>query len=67
VPVNHRPRHHGTSNYGVFDRLSVGIVDLLGVMWLRRRAARPQLIGEPPTSQATAPSARVAQPAQPVL
>jgi dolichol-phosphate mannosyltransferase len=67
VPVNHRPRHHGTSNYGVFDRLGVGIVDLLGVMWLRRRAARPQLIEEPPASQATAPSARVAQPAEPAL
>ncbi len=37
VPVNHRARGRGTSNYGVFDRLGVGIVDLLGVMWLLRR------------------------------
>ena len=43
VPINHRPRQRGVSNYGVFDRLGVGIVDLLGVMWLRRRAARPRL------------------------
>ena len=42
VPVNHRPRQRGVSNYGVFDRLWVGIVDLFGVMWLRRRRARPE-------------------------
>jgi dolichol-phosphate mannosyltransferase len=41
VPVNHRPRRHGVSNYGVFDRLWVGIVDLAGVMWLQRRGSRP--------------------------
>jgi dolichol-phosphate mannosyltransferase len=44
VPVNHRPRERGASKYGVFDRLGVGIADLLGVMWLRRRARRPSLI-----------------------
>ena len=37
VPVNHRPRLHGVSNYGINNRLWVGIVDLLGVMWLKRR------------------------------
>jgi len=37
VPVNHRPRASGTSKYGMFDRLWVGIVDLFGVLWLRRR------------------------------
>lgn len=37
IPVNHRPRAHGSTNYGVFDRLGVGIVDLAGVMWLKRR------------------------------
>ena len=37
VEVNHRPRTRGTSNYGMFDRLWVGIVDLFGVMWLQRR------------------------------
>jgi dolichol-phosphate mannosyltransferase len=42
VAVNHRPRHRGTSKYGVFDRLGVGIVDLLGVMWLQSRAPRPR-------------------------
>ncbi len=37
VPVNHRPRAHGTSKYGMLNRLWVGIVDIFGVMWLRRR------------------------------
>ena len=37
IPVRHRPRSRGQSKYGMFDRLWVGIVDLFGVMWLRRR------------------------------
>jgi dolichol-phosphate mannosyltransferase len=37
VPVNHRPRLQGLSKYGLFNRLWVGIVDILGVMWLQRR------------------------------
>jgi dolichol-phosphate mannosyltransferase len=41
VDVGHRPRHSGKSNYGLFDRLWVGIVDLFGVMWLMRRARLP--------------------------
>jgi dolichol-phosphate mannosyltransferase len=47
VRVNHRPRARGTSNYGTFDRLWVGISDLFGVMWLQRRAKIPALIDEP--------------------
>jgi dolichol-phosphate mannosyltransferase len=43
VPVNHRARERGTSNYGTLDRLWVGIVDLGGVMWLKRRAGRAVL------------------------
>ncbi|HER27067.1 MAG TPA: glycosyltransferase [Rhodospirillales bacterium] len=41
VPVNHRPRQRGASKYGTLDRLFVGISDLIGVMWLQRRAKRP--------------------------
>jgi dolichol-phosphate mannosyltransferase len=37
VPVGHRPRTRGQSHYGVWNRLWVGLVDLGGVMWLRRR------------------------------
>jgi len=47
VPVNHRPRERGTSKYGTLDRLAVGITDLFGVMWLRRRGSVPVVI-EPP-------------------
>jgi dolichol-phosphate mannosyltransferase len=48
VPVNHRPRERGISNYGTLDRLFVGIVDLAGVMWLKRRAALPIPPDAPP-------------------
>jgi dolichol-phosphate mannosyltransferase len=41
VPVVHRPRAKGRSKYGVFDRLWVGIWDLLGVAWLARRTTNP--------------------------
>jgi dolichol-phosphate mannosyltransferase len=43
VPVRHRPRTHGRSNYGTFDRLWVGLFDLAGVAWLQRRWRRPQV------------------------
>ena len=41
VPVNHRPRTRGISNYGTLDRLWVGLFDLVGVFWLQRRWKRP--------------------------
>ena len=67
VPVNHRPRQRGASNYGVFDRLGVGIVDLLGVIWLRRRASRPRPIGAAVADQSAMHSPHAArQPAEPV-
>jgi dolichol-phosphate mannosyltransferase len=37
VDVVDRPRHSGVSNYGLFDRLWIGILDLAGVWWLIRR------------------------------
>lgn len=37
VPVNHRDRQAGFSKYNMLGRLGVGIVDLLGVMWLKHR------------------------------
>jgi glycosyltransferase involved in cell wall biosynthesis len=40
VDVIDRPRRHGVSNYGLWDRLWVGILDLLGVWWLVRRRKR---------------------------
>jgi dolichol-phosphate mannosyltransferase len=45
-PVNHRPRQRGVSNYGLLDRLWVGIVDLFGMMWLQRRVKNPVILAE---------------------
>ncbi|MCE9680425.1 glycosyltransferase family 2 protein [Shewanella sp. AS1] len=36
--VNHRDRQEGVSKYTAWNRVWVGIVDILGVMWLNRRA-----------------------------
>ena len=36
--VNHRPRKHGHSKYGIHNRLWRGLYDLVGVAWLRRRS-----------------------------
>jgi dolichol-phosphate mannosyltransferase len=46
VPVNHRPRMRGVSKYGFWDRLWVGITDLMGVMWLQSRAKLPGRVEE---------------------
>jgi dolichol-phosphate mannosyltransferase len=40
IDVVDRPRHSGTSNYGMWDRLWIGILDLAGVWWLIRRRKR---------------------------
>lgn len=44
VPVSHRPRTRGKSKYGFWRRLALGIVDLIGVMWLRARHTPPDLV-----------------------
>jgi dolichol-phosphate mannosyltransferase len=46
IPVGHRPRTRGTSKYGMLNRLWVGIVDIGGVMWLRRRYKPGLLVRE---------------------
>ena len=43
VEVSHRPRERGKSKYGTLDRLWVGIMDLIGVMWLKRRPINPSV------------------------
>jgi glycosyltransferase involved in cell wall biosynthesis len=37
IPVNHRPRTRGVSNYGVWDRAFSGLRDLLAVRWMQDR------------------------------
>ena len=44
VEVSHRPRLRGKSKYGLWRRLALGVVDLLGVMWLIARQTRPQIL-----------------------
>ena len=43
VDVSHAARVAGRSNYSNFQRALVGVVDLLGVMWLIRRAKRAKV------------------------
>jgi len=38
VNVRHRPRQHGQSKYGVIDRALVGLADIRGVLWLKKRS-----------------------------
>ena len=45
-PVAHRARLKGRSKYTNFGRALVGIADLLGVLWLRRRSHVPAHIAE---------------------
>lgn len=48
VDVKDRPRGAGTSKYGFFDRLWVGVVDLVGVRWLIKRRKRAPVASEVP-------------------
>lgn len=41
--VNHRARLHGATNYGIHNRLWVGIADTLGVRWLSSRSVNPRV------------------------
>jgi glycosyltransferase involved in cell wall biosynthesis len=40
VTLARRPRRHGTSKYGVGNRLWRGLYDLIGVRWLKSRLVR---------------------------
>jgi len=37
MPVNHRPRLRGRTKYSINNRLWVGLLDTLGVLWLQKR------------------------------
>lgn len=43
IPIGHRQRERGTSSYGVFNRVFVGIIDVFGMMWLNRRPCNPKV------------------------
>ncbi len=42
VPINHRPRLKGYSKYGISNRLFVGIHDIFGIRWYRKRHFPPR-------------------------
>jgi dolichol-phosphate mannosyltransferase len=46
VEVNHRPRTQGQSKYTNFGRALVGVYDLIGVMWLQKRASQHPTVTE---------------------
>ena len=54
VPVTHRPRTRGKSNYHFGNRSVRVVVDLLGVAWLMRRPARYRVVEM--TGEATVPA-----------
>ena len=54
VPVNDRPRVAGVSKYSNLGRAVVGIYDLIGVTWLRKRTSTP-LIAEDSTAASDKP------------
>ena len=41
MTIHHRPRHAGVSKVGTMDRLWVGIDDIFGMRWFRRRFVPP--------------------------
>jgi dolichol-phosphate mannosyltransferase len=48
VPVNDRPRVAGKSKYTNVGRALVGIYDLVGVAWIRRRTKVPLIVEDMP-------------------
>ncbi len=48
LPVNDRPRVAGRSKYTNIGRALVGVYDLVGVSWLRKRTKVPKIVEELP-------------------
>lgn len=46
LSINDRPRLHGQSKYGFFDRAAVALLDVIGVFWLKRRKYRAGAVEE---------------------
>jgi dolichol-phosphate mannosyltransferase len=49
VEVVDRPRAHGKSHYGMWNRLWIGLIDLAGVFWMIRRRRRVPEVTEVPS------------------
>lgn len=52
APVNDRPRLAGQSKYNNLNRALVGIYDLVGVTWLRKRTKAPRIVERHPAVNA---------------
>lgn len=48
VPVNHRPRHSGKTNYHFFNRSFNTLADLLAVRWMHQRRLSYELVVKDP-------------------
>ncbi|MEC4673722.1 MAG: glycosyltransferase family 2 protein [Nitrospirota bacterium] len=51
VPVQHFPRAHGHSKYGIGNRVFAGLYDLFAVRWMQQRSFRYRIVDHPPTPQ----------------
>lgn len=54
LPVNDRPRTVGISKYNNIGRALIGLYDLVGVSWLRRRTRSPAIVDSAGTGHADA-------------
>ena len=60
IPVNDRPRQAGVSKYNNLNRALVGLYDLVGVTWLRKRTKVPGIAERhPETAQVRDLAARL--------
>lgn len=48
VPLRHRARRHGSSTYGIANRLGRGLGDLAGMLWLKSRLLHYRVKKESP-------------------
>lgn len=53
VPVQHFPRAHGHSKYGIGNRIFAGLYDLFAVRWMQKRSFRYRIVDCPPTPRDT--------------
>jgi dolichol-phosphate mannosyltransferase len=60
-PVNDRPRLKGASKYTNLGRALIGLYDLVGVSWLRKRTSLPPITEELSGAPAAGEKARVGQ------
>lgn len=55
VPVQHFPRAHGHSKYGIGNRLFAGLYDLFAVRWMQKRCFRYEIVNQPTDRTEAAP------------